>query len=150
MTCYRSNVTTHQLVIHNYVVHSKMRIIYDTSPWIVCINKPWMTLLLLMNGTVVCSRLLSMGKRSAAEGKEKTRRISNPKITYPPDCKELSDDLSNDELVKRLKVSLSSYLVRLFYFIIDIRAIFRYVVLPYHIPVLFRLTYYGQLARQYR
>lgn len=27
------------------------------------------------------------------------------KITYPPGCKELSEELSNDELVKRLKVN---------------------------------------------
>ena len=30
----------------------------------------------------------------------------NPKITYPPGCKELSEELSKDELVKRLKVRL--------------------------------------------
>lgn len=28
----------------------------------------------------------------------------NPKLTYPPECKELNEELSKDELVKRLKV----------------------------------------------
>ena len=28
----------------------------------------------------------------------------NPKLTYPPGCKELNEELSKDELVKRLKV----------------------------------------------
>ena len=27
-----------------------------------------------------------------------------PKITYPPGCKDLSEELSKDELVRRLKV----------------------------------------------
>jgi len=35
----------------------------------------------------------------AKRGVDKT-----PKMIYPPGCKELSEELSNDELVRRLKV----------------------------------------------
>ena len=39
------------------------------------------------------------------------RADRNPKITYPSGCKELNEELSKDELVKRLKVCILQFTI---------------------------------------
>lgn len=36
-------------------------------------------------------------------------RVTDGKVTYPPGVKEISDKISKEEMVRRLKVSVSSF-----------------------------------------